>query len=56
METIPKIRGERKPQTGQEARTNNKASTTPIAVMVGITLGQYTSQAEDDLIPLILGR
>ena len=56
METMPKIKGLRKPHTGHVDLTKNKQSKTPIAVIVGITLGQYTSHADDDLIFLNFGR
>ena len=52
---MPKIKGLRKPHTGQVALTKNIQSKTPVAVIVGKTFGQHTSHAEDDLIFLNFG-
>jgi len=38
------IKGEKNPQIGTQARTIKNDPITPQAVMIGITLGQYTPQ------------
>ena len=46
--TTPSRAGEKNPQIGKQALTNRHDPTTPQAVIVGITFGQYTSQKAGD--------
>lgn len=50
------INGDRNPHTGQVARMSNSKATIPVAVIVGTTLGQYTSHALESESPLTLGK
>lgn len=48
--------GAKKPQTGQVARMAKRNAKIPKAVIVGMTAGQYTSQADESVKPLNFGK
>lgn len=56
IHSIPRIKGVRNPQAGHKLRVNVKAHNSPLAVMKGMILGQYTDHASGSFKPLILGR